>query len=470
MPDCCRIRPAIRVSARVEHRTQTHCTPMRRTIPENEVGRSRSLRNSLDKSFRGGAIWSPPDEQQEAGVITTRGPRVPRIRIVPGRSAILRVDHGGSSMHRSVLCRGVVAVVLAAGATVSGNAQAGRRSVRIVDVLACPQCVVTFAPTVTLVAPAGLVVGRPETVRVDSQGRYWLLGRGFAPVLFDGDGRFLRTLGRLGAGPNEVRNPYDLLAVDGDSVVVLDSGNRRAAVLSPTLEVVRYVALPFHLLDPIAVSWPSRIVSSGNVPTPEGAGFHLHRMSFMASNGTIVQSFGPNDGELRGPESLYLGWHRLAAPNNGTFWSAGMYRYDLFHWDSSGTMLRAIERRPSWFRGTSAMNSDLRTEPPAARIAAIQQDSDGLLWIFIRVAASSWREAVPAIPDGVNEIPTRLIAMEKLFSTMIEVLDPRTNRVVARRMLDRYLLASLSNRRVAFYEVLPDGRDQVVVGTLSVSR
>jgi hypothetical protein len=289
-------------------------------------------------------------------------------------------------------------------------------------------------------------------------------------VLFDTDGRFLRTLGRLGAGPNEVWNAYDLLVVDGDSVVVLDSGNRRAAVLSPSLAVVRYVTLPFHLLDPIAVSWPGTIMSSGNVPTADGAGFQLHRTSFLTRDGALVKSFGPGEGELRGPESLYLGWHRLAAPNNGRFWSAGMYRYDLFLWDSGGSVLRAIERRPPWFSKTSPMNSDLRNEPPAARVAAIQEDSEGLLWVFVRVAASRWREAVPAIPEGVNEIPTRLIAIEKLFATMIEVIDPRTNRVLARRTLDRYLLASLSNRRVAFYEVLPDGQDQVVVGTLRLSR
>jgi hypothetical protein len=77
---------------------------------------------------------------------------------------------------------------------------------------------------------------------------------------------------------------------------------------------------------------------------------------------------------------------------------------------------------------------------------------------------------VPAIPEGVNEIPTRLIDIEKLFATTIEVIDPKTNRVVTRRTLDRYLLAALSHHRVAFYEVRPDGQDQVVVGTLSLSR
>ena len=46
-------------------------------------------------------------------------------------------------------------------------------------------------------------------------------------------------LGRKGAGPNEYRLPTALIALPGDSTLLVDEGNARLAVISPDLRIVR---------------------------------------------------------------------------------------------------------------------------------------------------------------------------------------------------------------------------------------
>lgn len=51
---------------------------------------------------------------------------------------------------------------------------------------------------------------------------------------FDRDGKFIKTVGREGAGPEDFRAINAICRITGDTLLVFDGGNSRFAVLTPT--------------------------------------------------------------------------------------------------------------------------------------------------------------------------------------------------------------------------------------------
>jgi hypothetical protein len=96
------------------------------------------------------------------------------------------------------------------------------------------------------------------------------------------------------------------------------------------------------------------------------------------------------------------------------------------------------------------------TAPPPV-VAAIQEDQEGLLWVFLRIPAENWRVGWTRAPDGAREVPASLIDIEKLFDTMIEVIDPRAEAVLARERLKGYLIGVTDHHQVSIYAEDQDG-------------
>jgi len=347
------------------------------------------------------------------------------------------------------------------------SAQRITKPVRIPDELACARCEMSFQATATLVVPRDTGDVFPSAVRVDAQRRFWVFRNEGVPVVFDSEGKFLKTLGRLGLGPGEYQMAYDLMLAGDDSLIVMDAVARRATVLTKSLVAVRNVSLPFYMMSPIVISWPRAIVSGGTLPTPDGIGRELHRTSLAGTEGEVLKSFGPGDGGVTGPDASNV-YQTLAQPRNGMFWTSSMWAYDLFQWRADGSLVTAMQRRPTWFAKPSPINSSWK-KPPPPHIAAIEEDREGLLWVFLKVPATTWKEAWPIVPAGVREVPARMVQVDKLYATTIEVIDPRAKRLVARRTFERYLIGSLSDRRAVFYDVDPSGEARIVVGTLLLS-
>ncbi|MCC6245475.1 MAG: 6-bladed beta-propeller, partial [Gemmatimonadaceae bacterium] len=65
-----------------------------------------------------------------------------------------------------------------------------------------------------------------------------------AVQLLSKDGRLVRTIGAKGAGPGEYTEPRSILAHAGDSIVVVDRGQRRVIVLTPSVVISRTMLLP----------------------------------------------------------------------------------------------------------------------------------------------------------------------------------------------------------------------------------
>ena len=334
------------------------------------------------------------------------------------------------------------------------------------DAVACARCsIVMRSRTVlgSLSDNATFPPGLPERVHRDLNGRYWLFSNAAPPALFDSSGSFLRMLGLKGKGPGEYIAPHDAFFL-GDSVVVLDSRQRRASVLNRELQYVRAMVMPAQMYHTVVLSWPDSIIMSGWIPNAASVGRPLHLVSFARSNvddvAAVVRSFGPGDGGARPSDSMVRTWY-LAIAKDG-FWSAAPGSYQLVKWKSSTLeRLRTIRRDPSWFRGESnaaigaAPRNGLPWIPPSPAVVGIEEDGEGLLWTYVRVPAQKWKDAWSRVKRDIDSGRQPRISdlrWEKLYDTRIEVLDPVVGRVLARTTLDGFFAISASRgRRLAVY-------------------
>jgi hypothetical protein len=340
-------------------------------------------------------------------------------------------------------------------------------TVRIGDAVSCVACTIEFRPVANLALPDSGADGRPSAVRIDSRGRYWLLRQDDVPAVFTPGGRFLQLLGRRGKGPGEFLDAYDVLSAPADSVAVVDGLARRVTVFDRELRLARQSTLPFAIRSPVVSSWPDSIVASGAYPTPESAGWPMHLMSLRNAEARVLRSFGTGAGELR-PDGGMTTWHFLSPPVDGQLWAAWVYGYNVQHWTPAGKLLYAFERRPSWFSKPAASRLGSPEIRPDPFVSGIEQDAAGLLWVFIRVPSQRWKEAWPQVPKGTREVPSRNIAFDKLFDTLIEVIDPNAATVVARRTIARYIVSSLPGRKAAMLAASDDRDSSISVVAFSL--
>jgi hypothetical protein len=362
------------------------------------------------------------------------------------------------------ICSGAIALLIPAIIC----AQSAARVVPVPDEVACAACNIRTTVAAILVVPRDSTDGFPIAVRSDPRSRFWVFRRGDMPVIFDQSGNFLQTLGRTGRGPGEYVQPYDMANVGHDSILVFDGDGRRVSVLDTSLRYIRSVTMPFEMHSPVVISWPDTVLASGILPTPGQAGWPLHHVSFQSRQPTAVASFGLTDGEIR-PDGVARTWHWFTPSAAGKVWAAWMYGYNLSEWDSRGRVIRALERKPRWFSASSPSSLGTPTTPPPPFVAGIQQDRDGLLWVLVHTPAPTWREAWPKLSPGTREVSSRMIAKERMYSTIIEVIDPRIARVMARQTLNSFGVPGLAGGRIAVYDVDPDGNGRITVLSISLA-
>lgn len=124
---------------------------------------------------------------------------------------------------------------------------------------------------------------------------------------------------------------------------------------------------------------------------------------------------------------------------------------------------------PLQFAGPSDFGLGSPTTPPKPGISAVIEDSTGLLWVFVRIPAKTWREAWPSVRSRSGEYEYRTIALDKLFTTTIEIIDPKTRRVVTRRSLEQFVVSALPGLRAAAYSVDEEGGVRVSILQLTLS-
>jgi hypothetical protein len=114
--------------------------------------------------------------------------------------------------------------------------------------------------------------------------------------------------------------------------------------------------------------------------------------------------------------------------------------YVLEQWSGLGQKLRELRRSPSWWReeGTDVGYKDIKKAPPPS-VVDLFGDSTGLLWVAIHVADARWKEAMGTVSGMYGRRTTGVADPLKYQDTIVDVIDPRDNRLVTSQKFDEQL-------------------------------
>lgn len=339
------------------------------------------------------------------------------------------------------------------------------------DEPSCARCTINIQTGIVLGdnSGPGAILGTPLAVSRDSRGRLWVVDGIEMPKVYDATGSFIREIGKRGREPGQFIHPMDAIPVPGDSMLMID-GDNRGTVVGPDLSIGRAILLPLAPRPSVVLHWPDTVWANGNIPSSEYVGLPIHVLSFASDTARILAAFGPNGGELRagGVDAI---WQWISVPRSRSVWTANRVVYALTQWDRMGSMRLELIRRPSWFAGQSKFWMGNPENAPPPMVAAVHEAEDGLVWVFVNVAAPRWVDAWASLRgEGAGEIAASQIAMEKLYITRVEVIDPKLGRVVARTTLDSWVIGVVGDGRAASVIRGKNGELRVRLSTLLLSR
>ena len=292
----------------------------------------------------------------------------------------------------------------------------------------CRSCVLRVDKVVRLSDP-GSGMGRfmnLASIDRDSRGRYWVAvyGSHTNVLVFAPDGRVVKRIGREGAGPGEFRRVERLLVGPGDTVHAFDAGlNRRSEISPTTLEIVGQYPIAQTFLTTV-------MLANGNfVGGSSIADFTGHPFEEVDRNGGRVRSFG-GDGK-RMPSSARLWATRLLASDlRGGFYSLPRVNYSIEHWDASGRLTGRWERHAPWFPYREAQHP-WESPPTRPDIFAVWVNADGLLFVGSHVRQERWEKGVGDVPAEGGRMIRGVVDRNAYYDSIIEVIDPKTSRLVA---------------------------------------
>jgi len=320
-----------------------------------------------------------------------------------------------------------VAFVLGAVATLPAPA-AAQRTTKVIADPDCSNCTIELTRSFTI---GGIddssQLAQPNGAALNSKGEL-LLSHIAAPnqvFVYDNAGRFLRAIGRAGNGPGEFRLVRSLRIGRGDTLYVFDNGVPRISVFDNTHTFVRAIPALLNSNDFIRLQ-SGEFVMNAIRRTPKEVGYPLH----MVDSSGITRSFGTQKPEFRRDLASLLN-RRLAVGSDGALWAAHETAYQIEMLDSSGRVTQRFVRDVDWFEPHASSPRIEADKPPAPRIHDFRVDENGFLWVLIRVADPKWKDALK--PQGRLQGRTYLgyTTPDAYFDSIVEVIDPRTGKLVA---------------------------------------
>jgi hypothetical protein len=267
------------------------------------------------------------------------------------------------------------------------------------------------------------------SVARDSRGRVYLApaDEGGVISVYDNVGRRLEAFGRHGNGVGELSNVLHLEVSAGDTLRILDLGNRRLTTFSPELVWTGSMSLP----SPEWVGWDFFMDSNNDLIlhaflSQKGRiGIPIHRINLR---GEVLSSFGGPQKVFR-VDRLPTSVRVIASAGSDQVWIAGTRRYEIELWDSGGRRGTRRVRDPAWFPSVDVGRDSVLTPGPrdGPTISALWQDPVGFLWVFSTLPApavmspDTGRIMSSPPPPGVPN------------ATVIEVIDPNKSVLLASR-------------------------------------
>jgi hypothetical protein len=335
----------------------------------------------------------------------------------------------------------------------------------------CPKCTIGVQNLVMLGTEdgAGTLNGKPMSVNVDSRGRYWVFEELEPPTVFSATGGVSQTVGRKGRGPGEFQAANNGIVV-GDSMLVFDWMERRATMVGPDLKSARTIPTGYGVSEVLVLAWPTLLVTASHREGSDPPNSSMHRFSLAGPDMQILGSFGPRG---TGGSMGNVDVQQLIGRASDGIWSAYWNRPQFTRWDRNGVTRLTLTRSFNWYTPEMKGSMGTPTTPPRPRTAAIHEDAEGLVWLFIHTPAPTWKEGWEArpirYPGGGSEYPMRAMGWDKLFRTYVEVIDPVQARVVSSTTINGYVFQALPDRRAALYQVDFSGIPRVQIVQLSLT-
>jgi hypothetical protein len=205
----------------------------------------------------------------------------------------------------------------------------------------------------------------------------------------------------------------------------------RESVFDPSGKFVRSSVL-FSAGSPVtgaAVFRNGDVVIQSMVASRDLAGIPLHVMS---PAGQLLASFGELNSEPY-VESFASLRRRIAASGDTAVWASRLNRYRLELWSRVGVLEQILDRKTGWFSAWDPapplVDPRKARRPPMVRSVSV--DVVGRVWVVTTVADRHWMPS--GLPGSVPISPTE---WSGLADSMIEVIDPRTERLIHAERFD----------------------------------
>ena len=301
------------------------------------------------------------------------------------------------------------------------------------------QCEIEVTKLVALGDERNGLISSPFAVRRDASGRFLFVGEAeqAAVLIFDDRGAYEGRMGGKGEGPGDFHTITHIQKWRGDSIGIWDIGNGRIQIYPRDLGSPRI--RPVRILPRAGLVLPEgRLFVNAIMRNVEQSGYALHELGY---DGLVRASFdGTNSFRWDRPDI-----HRraLAASARGGFWAAAQTQYRIIRWSADGEILQELRRTVEWFPDNTyyGLHWEDKSRPPAPGLIDVYEDDQGLLWTLIHVPDDEWRAGLdgPLRPGMYGEmVPS--IDRNALWDTVLEVLNPSDQSVIARQTVDEALL------------------------------
>ncbi len=227
--------------------------------------------------------------------------------------------------------------------------------------------------------------------------------------------------------PPEWRTVSALEFLDEGLLAIMSEQRTRVLTLSLDGKVDREVSVPPNTHR--FLSSANALIVNAELRTGDGLGFPLH---LLTDDGKVAKSFGAKDETVVPREENH--WRRrLALSRSGSVWSANPDTYKLELWNTRGILLRQLQRKSPWWDSTASGANPARfaTEKPQAELISMWEDSTGLLWTQLKVAAREWHPLSQKEIARRHDAPFQLGEYDEFFDTVIEVIDPAKGTLLA---------------------------------------
>ena len=341
----------------------------------------------------------------------------------------------------------LAATVAATGCSMARD-QDGRvgSGVLIGSEVSCPSCSVVIDSVVTL--EGAYFHGPATTIERDQAGVFYLVDAGDGLLkIYGSDGRFVRQIGRLGAGPGEYEMVRNILVARDGSFRVLDGALGRLSIFSRDGEFLRSTLVPLvgGFGMPAVLLPDDQLVVNGSPMTGAEAGSVLHLID-KEGNAASLFDEAPFDRRRQWLHQRLL-WGRP----NGELLVARPFLFTIDVYSSDHAKKLSITRVADWIPSQDpeeAPSDGLFDEPPTPRLVAIWEDAQGLLWLTMLVPSRLWKPG-PRREVTMSRETLHTLATRPRFETIIEAVDVDRQRILARSRLNSSVGTSLGGGYLA---------------------